>query len=142
MKALASFVMTPALAVVACTRKTEPRILELVLDGEKCDYTGPDTLYSGPIDIEFSNLTGGRTWVHLAELPPDRAVEDLKDWFDTVPGGGLSSSVSLVWYGGVFEVDSQTVIAGEVKVSPGVYGMSCGSVNPDFGHFAGTVEVL
>ena len=115
MKALASFVMTPALAVVACTRETEPRFLELVLDGEKCDYTGPDTLSSGLIDIEFSNLTDGRTWVR---------------W-----------RCGLVWYGGVFDVDSQTVVAGEVHVPPGVYGMISGSVNPDFGHFAGTVEV-
>jgi hypothetical protein len=40
MKALASFVMILALVVVACTRETEPRFLELVFDGEKCDHTG------------------------------------------------------------------------------------------------------
>jgi hypothetical protein len=118
------------------------RSLELAFDGAECIYDGPANLSSGPIEISFENLTDGRAWVHLVRLDGDRTVEDFKDWFDTIPGGGLPGWTFLVWYGGEgLEVEGGVFVAGEVEVFPGAYGMVCGSVNPDLGYFASGLVV-
>ena len=79
--------------LIGCGQRAEDQGIELIYNGESCEYRGPESVIAGERVITLNNQTEGNVDLLVEKLEEGKTWQDMLDWLGE-PGSPMQGTAA------------------------------------------------